>query len=101
MATEKLLQSPVQFFEALSPKALTKAMDDAMKQKPSELFMVFVGNDENGYRYVAGSLEQNVEEVGKMLREKLSAKGGGRGTMVQGMVSAGKKEILEVMKSIN
>ena len=47
-----------------------------MKQEPSKLFMAFVGNDENGYRYMAGSLEQNVEEVGKMLREKLGAKGG-------------------------
>lgn len=96
MATEKLLQSSVQFFDTLSPKALTKAMDDAMKQKPSELFMAFVGDDENGYRYMVGSLTQNVEEVGKILREKLGAKGGGRGTMVQGMVSAKKAEILEV-----
>lgn len=96
MATEKLLQNSVQFFDVLSPKALTKAMDDAMKQKPSELFMAFVGNDENGYRYMVGSMEQNVEEVGKMLREKLGAKGGGRGTMVQGMVNAKKAEILEV-----
>ena len=97
MAAEKLLQSPVQFFETLSPKALTKALDDVMKQNPSELFMVFVGDDENGYRYVAGSLEQNVEEVGKMLREKLGAKGGGRGPMMQGMVGAGKQEILEII----
>lgn len=96
MATEKLLQNSVQFFDNLSPKALTKAMDDAMKQKPSELFMAFVGDDENGYRYMVGSMEQNVEEVGKMLREKLGAKGGGRGTMVQGMVNAKKAEILEV-----
>lgn len=96
MATEKLLQNSVQFFDVLSPKALTKAMDDAMKQKPSELFMAFAGNDENGYRYMVGSMEQNVEEVGKMLREKLGAKGGGRGTMVQGMVNAKKAEILEV-----
>lgn len=98
MATDKLLQSPVQFFENLSPKALIKAMDDAMKQKPSELFMAFVGNDENGYRYMAGSLTQNVEEVGKMLREKLGAKGGGRGTMMQGMISVKKAEILEVKR---
>ena len=97
MATEKLLQNPTQFFDSLSPKALTKAMDDAMKQEPSKLFMAFVGNDENGYRYMAGSLEQNVEEVGKMLREKLGAKGGGRGTMVQGMVSAMKSKIEEVL----
>lgn len=96
MATEKLLQNPIQFFETLSPKALTKAMDDAMKQKPSELFMAFVGDDDKGYRYMAGSLTQNVEEVGKMLREKLGAKGGGRGTMVQGMVNAKKAEISEV-----
>ena len=98
MATEKLLQNPIQFFDGLSPKALTKAMDEAMKQKPSELFTVFVGDDENGYRYMAGSLIQNVEEVGKMLREKLGAKGGGRGTMVQGMVNAKKAEILEVVE---
>ncbi len=97
MATEKLLQSPVQFFENLSPKALTKAMDDAMKQKPSEIFMAFVGNDENGYRYMAGSMEKNVEEVGKTLREKLGAKGGGRGTMVQGMIQRTKCEIQEVI----
>ncbi len=97
MATEKLLQNPVQFFDALSPKALTKAMDDAMKQKTSELFMAFVGNDENGYRYMAGSMEQKVEEVGKVLREKLGAKGGGRGAMVQGMVQRTKDEIREVI----
>ena len=95
MATEKLLQNPLQFFETLSPKALTKAMDDAMRQKPAALFMAFVGKDENGYRYMAGSMEQNVEEVGKMLREKLDAKGGGRGTMVQGMVNATKEKIEE------
>lgn len=97
MATEKLLQKPVQFFDSLSPKALTKAMDDAMKQEPSKLFMAFVGNDETGYRYMAGSLEQNVEEVGKKLREKFGAKGGGRGTMVQGMVSAKREEIERVV----
>ena len=95
MATEKLLQNPIQFFETLSPKALTKAMDDAMRQKPSELFMTFVGNDESGYRYMVASATQNVEEVGKMLREKLGAKGGGRGTMVQGMVNATKEKIEE------
>ena len=39
----------------------------------------------------------DVEEVGKMLREKLGAKGGGRGTMVQGMVSAMKSKIEEVL----
>lgn len=97
MATEKLLQNSVQFFDNLSPKALTKAMDDAMKQKPSELFMAFVGNDENGYRYMVGSMEQNVEEVGKMLREKLGAKGGGRGTMMQGMVNATRERLEAVI----
>lgn len=97
IATEKLLQSPIQFFDTLSSKALTKALDDAMKQKPSVLFMAFVGDDENGYRYMAGSLTQNVEEVGEMLREKLGAKGGGRGTMVQGMVSAIREKILEIL----
>lgn len=97
MVTEKLLQNPVQFFDTLSPKALTKAMDDAMKQKPSELFMAFVGRDESGYRYMIGSIEQNVEAFGRRLRENLSAKGGGRGTMIQGMVNVTKEKIIEVI----
>lgn len=96
MVTEKLLQNPIQFFETLSSKALTKAMDEVMKQKPAEMFMVFVGSDENGYRYMIGSMEQNVEAVGTKMREKLGAKGGGRGTMIQGMVSAVKVKIEEM-----
>lgn len=97
MATEKLLQNSIQFFEALSPKALTKAMDDVMKKKPSELYMAFVGNDDSGYRYMIGSLGQDVETVGMKIREKLGAKGGGRGPMIQGMVNVTKEKIIEVI----
>ncbi len=93
MATEKLLTNSVQFFEALSPKALTKTMDDVMKQKPEEMFMVFVGNDESGYRYVVGSQTQDVAVIVAKMREKLGAKGGGRGVMLQGMVNAKRSEI--------
>lgn len=99
MTTEKLLQNSIQFFDAISPKALTKALDNAMNQKPEELFMMFVGNNESGYRYVMGSLERNVEEIGKILHEKLGAKGGGRGTMIQGMVLSTKEEIEKVIIS--
>lgn len=96
MITEKLLCKPIQFFEILSQKAVIKAMDDAIKQRKEELFAVFVGDDEKGYRYVLGGLEQDIAEKNLELREKFGAKGGGRGSMLQGMVQGKKSEIEKI-----
>ncbi len=93
MVLDKLCLNSTQFFDRVSQKSLTKAMDEMMKAYPENLYMVFVGDDEKGYRYVIGSLTQNVAEMAGKLHGKFGAKGGGRGVMVQGMIVAKRSEI--------
>ncbi len=54
---------------------------------------IFSGNDANGYNYIIGSKTKDCREIATLLREKLSAKGGGTAPMVQGSVQASKAEI--------
>ena len=54
---------------------------------------VFAGDDASGYRYVIGSRTENVRNVNQMLKEKFSARGGGKPEMVQGSLTGTEKEI--------
>lgn len=49
---------------------------------------VFVGSDAEGYRYNLGSSKLDCREAAKLLRQELSAKGGGSPLMIQGSVKA-------------
>lgn len=93
MALEKLRQKPIQFFDDISQKALTKALDEMMKEKPEEIFMAFCGTDEKGYRYIIGSSEKDVAEIVLQLKNGLNAKGGGKGKILQGLVPCQKSQI--------
>lgn len=54
---------------------------------------VFSGNDSDGYNFIIGSKSKDCREIAKLLREKLSAKGGGTAPMVQGSIQASKAKI--------
>ena len=58
---------------------------------------VFVGDDENGYRYIIGSGNEDVREIQTLLREKCGAKGGGKPVMVQGSVKADEKALRGIL----
>ncbi len=60
----------------------------------SKLCVVFSGDDEHGFSYIAGSNTLDLSSVAKMINSTLNGRGGGRGTMVQGRVSA-KAAIIE------
>ena len=53
----------------------------------------FSGDDRDGYRYVIGSKAQDVRKINEMLKEKFSARGGGKPEMVQGSLSGTESEI--------
>lgn len=55
---------------------------------------VFVGDDENGYRYNAGSKSLDSRVLAGLMRERLAAKGGGSKEMVQGKTQA-KRAMIE------
>ena len=59
----------------------------------SELAIVFSGDDDNGYSYIAGSKSLEMKLVAKSLNTSLDGRGGGRDTMIQGKVSADKNKI--------
>lgn len=72
-------------------------METLHKHYPSTCFL-FAG-EEGEYRYLIESLETDLQPLSQLLRDRLSAKGGGKKNSIQGSVSAAKADILEVIKS--
>lgn len=60
----------------------------------------FVGDDQNGYRYVLGSEILDVRSISGEMNRDLDGKGGGKPGMVQGSVNGTKEQILNVMKRV-
>ena len=58
---------------------------------------VFWGNDTDGYRYIVGSSTLDCRELAIALREKFSAKGGGKAPMIQGNLVAPKVQIESIL----
>lgn len=54
---------------------------------------LFMGDDENGYRFHAGSTALDSRALMKRMKEELNAKGGGSREMVQGKLNAARTEI--------
>lgn len=54
---------------------------------------LFMGDDENGYRFQAGSASLDSRELMNLMKEQLDARGGGSKEMVQGKTSAGRDMI--------
>jgi len=69
-----------------------------MTQK--EVCVILSGNEENGFSYVAGSLSFDLNKFAKHFNSALSGRGGGRGTMIQGKLSAGKEDILNYFENL-
>ncbi len=63
--------------------------------KGAEMAAVFVGNVEDGYRYVIGSRTLDTRAYAKVLNEKFQGRGGGKPEMVQGSLYGSEMEIRE------
>lgn len=61
---------------------------------------VFSGNDEAGYKYAVVSRNADVREIGKAINTACNGRGGGKPDMVQGSVTASKKEIEKFWETI-
>lgn len=71
------------FVEELDAIAMRNFVNDAMKLTKG-CSGVFVGNDREGWRYVLGSLGQDIRAIGKALNQQFQGKGGGKPPMIQG-----------------
>ena len=70
-----------------------------MTQK--EICVIFSGNEESGFSYVAGSLNFDLMKFAKHFNSALNGRGGGRGTMIQGKVTATKQDIISYFNSLD
>lgn len=70
-----------------------------MTQK--EICVILSGNEENGFSYVAGSLNFDLMKFAKNFNTALNGRGGGRGTMIQGKVTANKDDILNYFNNLD
>ena len=70
-----------------------------MTQK--KLCVILSGNEENGFSYVAGSLNFDLMRFAKHFNSALNGRGGGRGTMIQGKVTATKQDIISYFNSLD
>lgn len=72
---------------------------DETKELCQGICAVFVGNDDQGYRYVMGSDTVDMKEYVKTMNENLQGKGGGSRQMVQGALHTEEAEIRRFLKT--
>ena len=88
------------FVEDDYPADVMKDIYNALTEKYDGYVGVFAGDDEQGYRYNAGSGELDSRELAAGLRERFGAKGGGSAQMIQGRVAASRDELTEYIRGL-
>ena len=84
------------FKENLEAPAMRRAVNLAL-EKVSGYAGVFGGSDSQGYKYIIGTKSGDARLLAAALKEKLGARGGGSPQMVQGSVTASRKDIESVL----
>lgn len=67
----------------------------------SAICIVFSGDDEIGYSYIACSLSYDMKKVAAHINKTLNGRGGGRDTMIQGKVAVDKSSIVAFLNSVD
>lgn len=86
---------PVFFADDMSAHAM-KICYNALCNKFSGFCGVFSGSDESGYRFYAGNPKLDSNELAKLMRERLDAKGGGSREMIQGKLQSKAADIVDL-----
>lgn len=90
-------QNILLFENDLDQVAMKLTINEAVRTRTGYC-AVFNGNDTKGYNFLIGSRECNCQEIAAMLRSTLSAKCGGAKDMIQGSVTASRKDIEDILK---
>lgn len=69
--------------------------------RKSGLSLIFSGNDESGYSYIACSMSYDMKTVAKLINLNLDGRGGGRDTMIQGKVNSTEAAIVDFIGSVD
>lgn len=80
------------FDGALSGEA-TRELMNLLLDRGAKICAIFAGDDVCGYRYVIGSRTEDVRSINQKLKERFSARGGGKPEMVQGSLTGTESDI--------
>ncbi|MBS5521536.1 MAG: alanyl-tRNA editing protein [Clostridiales bacterium] len=93
-------QENIWFFEAeMDANTMRKTVNMAL-DRVSGYGGVFCGDDASGYKYIIGTKTKDALKAAKVLKERFEARGGGKEEMVQGYVSALRKDIEGALYSL-
>ena len=82
------------FVDGDYPADIMKDIYNELTEKYEGFTGIFAGDDEQGYRYNAGSKDRDSRELAAGLKETFGAKGGGSPQMIQGRVAASREDIV-------
>lgn len=87
-------------FEREMDFAMQKTYLNLLMDKEAKIWSIFVGNDEQGYRYQIASDSVDLKLVEEELKCLFHAKGGGSVKLIQGNVAAQKSDLMSFLKKI-
>ena len=87
------------FVEIMNDVAVRNAINELVL-KYTGYVAVFAGNNEEGYRFIIGSSQQDCRQLANTMRQTLQAKGGGSAPMIQGTVVASEDDIRQLLNSL-
>ena len=67
---------------------------NSLMEKTDKICACFIGNDKDGYKFIAASKTVNMKEMSQRMRDALNSRGGGSEKMIQGSAFA-TREIIE------
>ena len=88
----------VMYEEDIKPIDLRELGNQLLEDKKAKICGLFTNGQEGAYNYILLSQEVDLKDVGKLLNERLSGHGGGKGDMIQGTYQASKEEVESVLK---
>lgn len=86
------------FEQELSPMEVRKLADKL--QAKAAFSAVFSGNDSDGYKYVICCKDMDVAAFGKAFNAALNGRGGGKHPMIQGSLTAVRKDIEQYLNGL-
>lgn len=93
-------QNYFEFVNADFPSASMKNIYNLLLEKFSGYVGIFAGDDETGYRYMAGGSIGSAKNISSALEKELVCKGGGSDKMVQGQIMGNREKILAILSKI-
>lgn len=87
------------FFEDNLDADTSREFVNLLTERSCGIACLFIGNDEDGYRYIFGSKTEDTRPLCKALNSQFGGKGGGKPEMVQGSLSGTQEELMGAVET--